>query len=158
MSKTNIAAIVGGLFLVALVGFNVLVSDGSEDNPVVTSIRGEEAEVVTKEEATTGAESLGVYADYTPASFSEAVARDDEVVLSFSAAWCPTCQALKRNIDAGIIPDGLTILELDFDTETELKRQYGVTFQHTLVHIDENGDAISRWAGSRDIDEIIAEL
>ena len=79
-------------------------------------------------------------------------------MLFFHATWCSTCQALKRNLNAGIIPDGLSILQVDYDTEDELKQKHGVTFQHTLVQIDEGGDTVNRWAGSREVQEIIDEL
>lgn len=172
MSKTSIIAVVAGLFLVGLVGFNVLVADGSEDNPVVTSIRDDETETTTKAEAQPStseskavvdetvdqAISLGTFTDYSEAEFTSAVERNDRIVLSFSADWCSTCQALKRNLNNGVIPDGLTILELDYDTEDEMKQMYGVTFQHTLVEIDANGNSVKKWAGSPDIEAILAEL
>lgn len=56
------------------------------------------------------------------------------------------------------IPDGLTILKADYDIEKDLKKKYGVTYQHTLVQVDKAGNIIKKWNGSRNLDQIIDEI
>ncbi len=79
------------------------------------------------------------------------------VVLFFHASWCPDCRATEAAIDASGVPDGLTVVKVDFDSETELRRQYGVTQQHTFVQIGSDGGEIRKWTGSADGEAILAE-
>lgn len=81
-------------------------------------------------------------------------------VIFFAASWCPTCRALDKELvnSKKQIPDNLTILKADFDTEKELRKKYGVTLQHTLVQVDSNGNLITKWSSSRDLTEILEEV
>jgi hypothetical protein len=56
------------------------------------------------------------------------------------------------------IPSDLTIVVVDFDNATELRKLYGVTVQHTFVQIDASGEAIGKWSGSTTINEIVDQL
>ena len=78
----------------------------------------------------------GTYTDYSQANLT-----DGENVIFFAASWCTTCRALENNLNADLasIPSNLAILKADYDTETALKQQYGVTYQHTLVQVDKEG-------------------
>ena len=82
------------------------------------------------------------------------------VVLFFRASWCPKCRALDADINANIknIPGNLTILNVDYDNSTELKKKYGVTYQHTLVQVDKSGAMIKKWAGSPTLADFIMEV
>ncbi|MBT6401458.1 thioredoxin family protein [candidate division WWE3 bacterium] len=70
-------------------------------------------------------------------------------VLFFNATWCSTCKSAMRDIkrNHADLPDDVTILGLDYDTEKELKQKYGVFTQHTFVQIDESGNEITKWVG-----------
>jgi thiol:disulfide interchange protein len=85
---------------------------------------------------------------------------DDTVVLFFSAVWCSTCKVLRDDIAANQqnIPDDVRILLVDFDDSTDLKQQYGVVYQHTLVQVDRTGLGIARWELSRSLDELLATI
>lgn len=80
-------------------------------------------------------------------------------VLFFHASWCPTCRAADANIKANLlsIPPSLTIHQVDYDTSTELKKKYGVTYQHTFVQVDKTGTMVKKWS-SGGLDEIKAEI
>ena len=82
------------------------------------------------------------------------------MVLFFHASWCPSCRGLNKNIEEnlGAIPAELSILKLDYDTETELKKKYGVTFQHTLVQVDADGNLIKKWSGSPTLSSLVSEV
>ncbi|MCB0917310.1 MAG: thioredoxin family protein [Actinobacteria bacterium] len=86
------------------------------------------------------------YSDYfnSPGDFA-----GSDVVLYFSAAWCPTCQDLTHSLQAEGVPDGLTVVKVDYDSSQNLKQQYGVTVQHTLVQVDETGRSLTKFTGSR---------
>lgn len=79
------------------------------------------------------------------------------VVYFFHASWCPTCRAAEEAIERDGIPDGLTVVKVDYDTETDLRREYGVTTQHTFVQVDADGAELAKWTGSRDGAEILAK-
>ena len=71
-----------------------------------------------------------------------------DVVLFFSASWCPTCQAAVKSLDQDGVPAGLTVVKVDFDSASDLKKDYGVTVQHTYVQVDESGEQLAKWTGS----------
>ena len=89
----------------------------------------------------------GSYEAYAPEKLARAEAGD--VVLFFHASWCPSCRTLDTDINAHLsdIPDAVTILKTDYDTQTELKKKYGVTYQHTMVQVDKDGNLIKKWNG-----------
>ena len=97
------------------------------------------------------------YADYTAdkASFSAG-----PVVLFFHADWCPKCRETDSNLtaDPTSLPAGLTVVKLDFDAETALRQQYGVTVQHTFVQIDSTGGKLGAWTGTYTGDEIARKV
>ena len=87
-----------------------------------------------------------------------AMANEGDVVLFFRASWCPTCRALDADIKTGAIPAGVTILDVNYDTETALKQKYGVTSQHTLVQVDAQGTLIRKWQGSPTLVTVVANI
>ncbi|MEZ4104173.1 MAG: thioredoxin family protein [Candidatus Paceibacterota bacterium] len=87
-----------------------------------------------------------------------ALANEGDVVLFFHASWCPSCRAADKSIKETGVPDGLTILKLDYDKETELKKKYGVTTQHTFIQVDADGNLIKKWSGASNVDAIVAEI
>lgn len=68
------------------------------------------------------------------------------VVYFFHAGWCPDCKAADAALSAPdvAIPGGVTIVKVDYDTATELRRTYGVTMQHTFVHVDGEGALVKK--------------
>ena len=100
----------------------------------------------------------GLYTDYRDDLISRA--KDSKVVLFFYAAWCPTCKILNDNLNQNVdsIPENITILKVDYDTALDLKRKYGVTYQHTLVQVNEKGDLLKKWSGSYLLSEIVNQI
>lgn len=100
----------------------------------------------------------GQYASYDASKI--AFAKDGKVVLFFRASWCPTCRALDADIKANLsrIPQNVLILDVDYDKNADLKKQYGVTYQHTLVQVDASGNMIAKWSGSEGLDELVKQV
>jgi len=71
-----------------------------------------------------------------------------DVVLFFNASWCPTCKATVESLDSAGVPAGLTVVSVDYDKATDLKKQYGVTVQHTFVQVDEQGNQLAKFSGA----------
>jgi thioredoxin 1 len=68
--------------------------------------------------------------------FEAALAQGKPVIVSFAADWCPTCRAQKPVVEALLKEDRLkpvTLFVANYDTETALKKQLGVTQQSTFV-------------------------
>jgi thiol-disulfide isomerase/thioredoxin len=98
----------------------------------------------------------GMYATYDSSLLAKA--DNGDVVLFFRASWCPTCRALDTDIKANQIPDGLTILDINYDDSTELRKKYGVTVQHTLVKVNSKGELIKKWSGGNTLDTILKQI
>ncbi len=89
-----------------------------------------------------------------------AKAQNGKVVLFFRASWCPMCKGLDANIRANVgeIPEGVTILDVDYDNSAEMKKKYGVTYQHTMVQVDVDGTLIKKWSGSPTLAVLVSEI
>jgi len=86
---------------------------------------------------------------YSESNLQEAIDNDEIPLLYFYADWCPTCRALNKELidKASEIPENLTILKIDYDTEKELKLKHEITIQHTLIQLDQNQSEVTRWIG-----------
>jgi thioredoxin 1 len=102
--------------------------------------------------------SAGSYEAYAPEKLAKAT--DGDVVLFFRASWCPTCRTLDSDIkkNAGAIPKGVTILDVNYDDATALKQKYGVTQQHTLVQVAADGSVIGKWSGGSTLTSLVGNI
>ena len=100
----------------------------------------------------------GSYELYAPEKLVKADSGD--VVLFFRASWCPTCKAVDADIRSNLpaIPGGLTILDVNYDNSSDLKKKYGVTYQHTFVQVKADGTLIKKWSGSPTLAALVAEV
>ena len=62
-----------------------------------------------------------------------------KVALFFSAEWCSTCSAKEKEIVSTEFVAGVKILQIDFDSAFDLRKQYGVTVQDTFITFDSEG-------------------
>lgn len=90
------------------------------------------------------------YIDYAKYQQNPAMYSAGKVVLFFHATWCPDCQRTDENLaaDPASVPAGTTIVKVDYDSMTDLKRKYGVTRQWTFVSIDADGGQKNIWTGT----------
>lgn len=103
------------------------------------------------------------YVEYTKASFNSAAG--NRRVLYFYANWCPTCRPADANFkeNASKIPEDVTVIRVNYnDTDTDqeekdLARKYGITYQHTFVQIDEQGEQVAKWNGGQ-LDELLTQI
>lgn len=112
-------------------------------------------ELVEEQSMPSASNEPGMFIEYAETSLTEGTN-----LIFFAADWCPTCQTLKRDINAnlGNIPANVTILEADYDSETDLRREYGVTLQHTLVEVDSEGNLIQKWTGGNTLDALLERV
>lgn len=74
-------------------------------------------------------------------------AKEDKAVIFFFASWCPNCILTLTELSekwSEVEPD-ITLVIADYDTETELKAKYGVTYQDTFVLLDDKADGVKLW-------------
>jgi thiol-disulfide isomerase/thioredoxin len=91
----------------------------------------------------------GSYVDYADFDADRSAYADGKVVLFFHAGWCPTCKQAEKSLTSDAdIPAGLTIVKVDYDSATDLRRQYGVTQQHTFVSIGPDGSKQKAFTGA----------
>jgi thiol-disulfide isomerase/thioredoxin len=72
-------------------------------------------------------------------------------VLFFHAAWCPECKKADALLKTWL-PSGdfsRSVYKVDYDTAKDLKVRYGVTYQHTFVLVDGNGQKLSAVQGPK---------
>lgn len=90
-----------------------------------------------------------IYVPYSEEVIEQAFAEGKKVVLFFYAEWCPSCRVADAEINQNYaeFPHNFVLVQVDYDTATELKKKYGVTYQHTFVQIDEAGNELVKWNG-----------
>jgi thiol-disulfide isomerase/thioredoxin len=176
------AVIVGGIYISnnvkkdAMLAKEQMEQKAMEENKLTEEKTLKEKETVTKDSATNTDGMMkkddtsmtaksdtmvkaGSYEAYAPEKVLLASATHD-VVLFFRASWCPTCRAIDADIKANLskIPEGLAILDVNYDNSTALKQKYGVTYQHTFVQVDKDGNLIKKWSGSPTLSALVSEV
>jgi thioredoxin 1 len=78
----------------------------------------------------------GEIVPYDAARLGAAQAAGDPVLIHVTAPWCPTCKA-QHPIISDLASDpanpDLLVLEVDFDTQKDVLRQFNVRQQSTLI-------------------------
>lgn len=85
----------------------------------------------------------------------------EQTILFFYAPWCPECRAFDEAITSSSIPAGVQILQVDYDSATELRQKHEVTLQSTFVEVDANGAQVAKWVGygkDKSVDAILENL
>lgn len=103
------------------------------------------------------------YLQYSKSALDSA--SNNRRVLFFYASWCPTCKPADASFteNANKIPEDVTLIRVNYnDPETdqeekELAKQYGITYQHTFVQIDNSGKEVTKWNGGQ-IDELLSNI
>lgn len=158
MNKTMLW--IAGL-LVVVVGYTVVGRRQTVPTDTLTTQSGEMMEKTdTNDDAMVKDESVmkagqSRYVVYSRSAFDEAAGK--KRVLFFHAPWCPTCRPADAEFqkNASAIPENVILFKTDYDSSTELKKQYAITYQHTYVLVDDQGSAVKKWNGGA-MDELIA--
>lgn len=84
------------------------------------------------------------YLDYTPELQAE-LDGNQAYGIFFHAPWCPQCQLLESQIESNLkdLPNSITILKADYDSQTDLKAKYDIRIQSTVVAINKDGEVTS---------------
>jgi len=89
------------------------------------------------------------YLDYSDGALANTQRKGKSVLFFAATTWCQTCSALEEEIieRQAEIQKNINILKVDYDNDRVMNQKYGVTSQHTLVVLDENGKELKRWLG-----------
>jgi thiol-disulfide isomerase/thioredoxin len=91
---------------------------------------------------------MGGQVMFTDLEAAQMLAARGPTVLFFTADWCPICRAARKELDAEAARLGdVTVVLVDYDRSAALKRKYGVSYQHTYVQIDAEGNKLTLWSG-----------
>ncbi len=66
-------------------------------------------------------------------------------LLFFHAPWCSQCRQIEATMQSDGIPSGVTVFKIDYDSNQQLRQQYGVTLQTTFVKIDDSGAKVASY-------------
>jgi thiol-disulfide isomerase/thioredoxin len=96
-----------------------------------------------------GMTSKGVYTDHTQSVLPADILTDGKTkVLFFHAAWCPSCKKADGELTQWYESDeangALLLYKINYDKEKDLIAKYGVTYQHTFVKVDGQGNLIEK--------------
>lgn len=151
--KKQYLFLLAGFILIGIVAISLLLKKPTQSE---TSI-SQRAENSTTQPVLPSLDSK--YVAYSEAALANSQENGKKVVLFFHATWCPTCKEANNDIMTNIsqIPSDVVIFKTDYDTETALKKEYGIVTQHTFVHIDKNGKSLKKWNGGG-VNEILANV
>jgi thioredoxin 1 len=128
---------------------NMTLEDMEESGGELTE---DQADALEAEQGTT---TGGRYLVYDGVSMEKSAG--NKRVLFFFANWCPTCIPADADFNENEtkIPEDVTLIRVNYnDTDTdadeeELAKKYDITYQHTFVQIDSNGEVVTKWNGGK---------
>ena len=109
-----------------LVGCGTSTGEDSGSEAMATSSASASPAATTGGTATPPAgETMVAGAYLTAAEYGNQMAAREgtAVVYCFHAPWCPDCRATEKAIEATACPAGLTVVKVDFDPATDLRRE-----------------------------------
>jgi uncharacterized protein YxeA len=150
--------------LVSLVGggfYFLTQNQTSQNNSAIQ--KNDSAETTNTGTTTKTPEQDTRYIEYTPGILVNT--GDAKQVLFFYANWCPTCRPADENFktNSNMIPEDVILIRVNYndqDTDEQekgLAQHYGVTYQHTFIQLDKDGNVVAKWNGGQ-IEELLANI
>ena len=147
----------GGLFIASQQSSNTEEAKMAQEKVEMAEKESSEDEVMMKKD------NVSRYVEYSKTVLDESA--DKRRVLYFYATWCPSCKIANEDFTANPnkIPEDVVVIRTNYndpDTnsqEKDLAKKYGITYQHTFVQIDSNGNEITKWNGGQ-TDELLAKI
>lgn len=142
------SAVIVGIVVLAIIG-SVVYTNSQKETPEKMMEKTPVAEITAMMEKPTDAmmKKESRYVEYTKTAFD--AAKGKKRVYFFHASWCPTCKAANTEITGNLdgIPEDVVLFKTDYDTNSALKKQYSITYQHTFVLVDDMGKELKKWNG-----------
>ena len=86
--------------------------------------------------ASPGAALAAELKPYSVAAFDAAKAAGKPILIDVTAPWCPTCKAqhpILSDLESQAKFKDLVVLNVDFDSQKDVLRRFGVRMQSTLI-------------------------
>lgn len=159
----NTKVLIVASIITVILGGATLFLLSSGDDPLAqinktSATTANKPQTVASTEQSNGETKDFIVPGYVEYDAQRVIATGGDKVIFFHANWCPICEALQSNILEEGVPEGLTIFKANFDTDTDLRKQYGVTAVSSLVQVDDSGTLLKKWAGSLTIQQVVDEL
>ena len=143
MNKKLIFTVLGIATIIAGAFAYILLKPSSEPAPPSTNTTSPPPEPASPGQSAPEPQvSPGAYIDYSAENFANATGTR---LLFFYAPWCPQCRQLDADIKQSSLPDNVTILKIDYDSNQALRQKYGVTIQTTVVKVDASGNKVASY-------------
>ena len=145
LMNKRIVSIISIIVLLIFGGVTYLLATADEDKKIArgSGVQTRQSEgdnsVSNKAQPTV---DLGMYIDYKDGIIAET---SGTKLLFFHASWCPQCRALDADIKEKGVPEGVTLIKVDYDSNQQLRRKYGVTIQTTVVRVDDDGNLVEKF-------------
>ncbi len=99
------------------------------------------------EEPVAQAETAARLVQFSSREDLDELAAEGRTVVFFYATWCPNCILTLSELSErwAEIDPAITLVIADYDRETDLKADYGVTYQDTFVLLDEKAEPVRLW-------------
>lgn len=139
MNKKIVSGIVIAVVILAVgvVGLNQSQMDKTQNSSNSANNSESEPRPIPPSDAQSSA-TAGKYVDYSDTAIASA---EGQRVLFFHAPWCSQCRSIESGIKKDGVPDGFTVIKVDYDTNQGLRQKYGVTIQTSFVKVDSQGNA-----------------
>lgn len=155
-----IVAIVGGVVFYQLTGPQSNTPQSQNQNDSTGTIPEGSDQDVDASDNPTSPNAESSYVVYSKEVLANTVSK--RRVIYFYANWCPTCKVANEEFSEtpSRIPEDIVVIRANYnDTDTDqdeqaLARKYNITYQHTFVEIDQNGNEVKKWNGGG-IDELL---
>jgi len=140
--------------IIAVIGIGVFTVSQKPSTKSDSMMKKDGAEM-EKDKMTGDKMSDSRYVEYSKATLDQTA--NSRRVLYFYANWCSTCRPADANFKENVskIPEDVTVIRVNYnDTETDqeekdLAKQYEITYQHTFVQIDSQGNLVTKWNGGQ---------
>jgi len=135
------AAWIIGILVIAIAGAVFYVFAGKENRGEIgivstSSMNSDNSQITSVPSEGT----RGRYENYSAEAFEND--KTTQRLLFFHASWCPQCRELDASILATSLPAGVVIYKVDYDSQQDLRKKYGVTLQTTVVKVDKDGNKL----------------
>jgi thiol-disulfide isomerase/thioredoxin len=154
MSKKSVYIIIVIVLIVALSLLTYSFFGNKDNSEGTTNVESSQSNKLNTQESdstqpASEVTNSGKYITLSEFNNNQAQYESSKNVYFFHASWCPICRSIDHGLtNESIVPEGVTIVKVDFDTNTELRKKYGVTTQYTFVQVDSNGNEIAQWSAT----------
>lgn len=126
----------------------------TEENAAAMEKYEEPEDAMMKKDDTMMKKEVSGYTTYNASAVSDALAAGRNVILFFHAPWCPTCKAADADFLKETAPANTVVFKTDYDSNTDLRKKYGVTYQHTFVSLNADGSLKKKMSGADSFSEL----